>query len=348
MAALLRESLDAGAIGLSSGVFYATGAAADVDELALLASHRRRGGRRLHDAHPQRDERHLRGARRGVRHGAARQRAGRDLASQVRGAAELGPHRGDARAHRRGARAPTRSASTPTRTSPARRSCAPTWSTASSTSSSRGRRRIRRWRRGISRTSPRSGAARSRKRASGCSPAAHATSRCARTTCSACCAIPATMIGSDGLPHDRHPHPRLWGTFPRVLGHYSRDLALFPLEIAVHKMTGLSARRFNLRERGELRDGWFADVCLFDPATVADVATFERTAGDIPRHRPRDRQWRHRALQRANGAETRRTIPVVPTRLSLRGTKSRRRGRTKPKSAEPRCPIPPRRRSTCP
>ena len=48
---------------------------------------------------------------------------------------------------------------------------------------------------------------------------------------------PATMIGSDGLPHDQHPHPRLWGTFPRVLGHYSRDLGLFPLETAVHKMT---------------------------------------------------------------------------------------------------------------
>ena len=87
---------------------------------------------------------------------------------------------------------------------------------------------------------------------------------------------PATMIGSDGLPHDRHPHPRLWGTFPRVLGHYSRDLELFPLEIAVHKMTGLSARRFNLQQRGELRAGWFADVCVFDPATIHDVATFEQ------------------------------------------------------------------------
>ena len=87
---------------------------------------------------------------------------------------------------------------------------------------------------------------------------------------------PATMIGSDGLPHDQHPHPRLWGTFPRVLGHYSRDLGLFPLETAVHKMTGLSARRFNLQERGELHAGWFADVCIFDPATVHDVATFEQ------------------------------------------------------------------------
>jgi N-acyl-D-amino-acid deacylase len=87
---------------------------------------------------------------------------------------------------------------------------------------------------------------------------------------------PATMIGSDGLPHDLHPHPRLWGTFPRVLGHYSRDLELFPLETAVHKMTGLSARRFNLCDRGELRAGAFADVCVFDPATVLDVATFDQ------------------------------------------------------------------------
>jgi N-acyl-D-amino-acid deacylase len=86
---------------------------------------------------------------------------------------------------------------------------------------------------------------------------------------------PATMIGSDGLPHDRHPHPRLWGTFPRVLGHYSRDLGLFPLEIAVHKMTGLSARRFRLADRGQIRTGCFADITLFDADTVGDAATFE-------------------------------------------------------------------------
>jgi N-acyl-D-amino-acid deacylase len=87
---------------------------------------------------------------------------------------------------------------------------------------------------------------------------------------------PATMIGSDGLPHDRHPHPRLWGTFPRVLGHYSRDLGLFPLETAVHKMTGLSARQFRLVDRGEIRAGAYADVVVFDAATIRDTATFER------------------------------------------------------------------------
>lgn len=83
-----------------------------------------------------------------------------------------------------------------------------------------------------------------------------------------------TMIGSDGLPNDPLPHPRLWGAFPRVLGHYSRDLALFPLEVAVHKMTGLSARRFGLAGRGEIRQDYHADLVLFDPATVADRGTF--------------------------------------------------------------------------
>ena len=84
----------------------------------------------------------------------------------------------------------------------------------------------------------------------------------------------ATMIGSDGLPHDKHPHPRLWGTFPRVLGHYARDQGLFPLETAVHKMTGLSARQFNLSQRGEIAPGNFADLVVFDPARVIDRATF--------------------------------------------------------------------------
>jgi N-acyl-D-amino-acid deacylase len=88
-------------------------------------------------------------------------------------------------------------------------------------------------------------------------------------------AFPPTMIGSDGVPHDAHPHPRLWGTFPRVLGHYCRDEKLFDLETAIHKMTGLTARNFGLKDRGTLRPGGFADVTLFDPATVADRATFK-------------------------------------------------------------------------
>jgi N-acyl-D-amino-acid deacylase len=88
-------------------------------------------------------------------------------------------------------------------------------------------------------------------------------------------AFEPTMIGSDGLPHDSFPHPRLWATFPRVLGHYSRKLGLFTLEQAVHKMTGLTARTFGLEDRGVLRPGAFADITLFDAATVDEGATFE-------------------------------------------------------------------------
>jgi N-acyl-D-amino-acid deacylase len=87
-----------------------------------------------------------------------------------------------------------------------------------------------------------------------------------------------TMIGSDGLPHDTHPHPRLWGAFPRVLGHYCRELGLFSLEEAVRRMTGLSAARFGLSGRGILAAGAYADITVFDPETVADRATFEAPA----------------------------------------------------------------------
>jgi N-acyl-D-amino-acid deacylase len=89
-------------------------------------------------------------------------------------------------------------------------------------------------------------------------------------------AHPGAMIGSDGIPFDTHPHPRLWGTFPRVLGHYSRDLKLFPLEDAVRRMTSYSAQRFHLTKRGEVKPGFYADLCIFDPATVIDTATFDK------------------------------------------------------------------------
>jgi N-acyl-D-amino-acid deacylase len=85
-----------------------------------------------------------------------------------------------------------------------------------------------------------------------------------------------TMIGSDGLPHDARPHPRLWGTFPRVLGHYSRELKLFPLEAAVRKMTGLPAQTFGLKDRGVLREGAYADIALFDAGTVNEAGTWEQ------------------------------------------------------------------------
>ncbi len=93
---------------------------------------------------------------------------------------------------------------------------------------------------------------------------------------------PSTMIGSDGIPAlDGRPHPRLYGTFARVLGHYARDLGLFSLEEAVYRMTGFPAAKFGFRDRGLLRTGMIADLVLFDPKTVIDVGTYED-----PKHPP--------------------------------------------------------------
>lgn len=88
-------------------------------------------------------------------------------------------------------------------------------------------------------------------------------------------AHPLSMIGSDGLPHDQHPHPRLWGAFPRVLARYWREQQLFSLETAIYKMSGLSARNFRLHQRGQLQVGWYADVVVLDPNRVRDAATYE-------------------------------------------------------------------------
>jgi dihydroorotase/N-acyl-D-amino-acid deacylase len=91
-------------------------------------------------------------------------------------------------------------------------------------------------------------------------------------------AHPQTMIASDGRlssPGEGVPHPRAYGTFPRVLGHYVREARVLTLETAVHKMTGMPAARLGLADRGRLREGAFADVVIFDPATVSDRATFE-------------------------------------------------------------------------
>lgn len=87
---------------------------------------------------------------------------------------------------------------------------------------------------------------------------------------------PLTMIGSDGLAHDAHPHPRLWGTFPRILGRYVRQQNLLTLEAAVHKMTGLSARRFGLAHRGLVAPGFHADLVTFDASSIIDLATYQQ------------------------------------------------------------------------
>jgi N-acyl-D-amino-acid deacylase len=88
---------------------------------------------------------------------------------------------------------------------------------------------------------------------------------------------PHTMIASDGRlsqPGEGHPHPRAYGTFPRVLGEYVREQKLMPLETAIYKMTGMPARRLGLSDRGSIRSGAFADIVILDPATVKDQATF--------------------------------------------------------------------------
>jgi N-acyl-D-aspartate/D-glutamate deacylase len=87
-------------------------------------------------------------------------------------------------------------------------------------------------------------------------------------------AHPSTMIGSDGVPTGGKPHPRLYGCFARVLGRYVRDERVLDLPTALHRMTGMPAAKFQLRDRGAVRAGAFADLVVFDPARIDDVATY--------------------------------------------------------------------------
>ena len=94
---------------------------------------------------------------------------------------------------------------------------------------------------------------------------------------------PETLVGSDGNCVATHgmtsqgmPHPRFYGTFPRVLGHYVHEEKLVPLELALHKMTGATAKALKLADRGFLREGLRADVAIFDPADFRDLATYEQ------------------------------------------------------------------------
>ena len=83
-------------------------------------------------------------------------------------------------------------------------------------------------------------------------------------------------VAPDGPFGTQSAHPRAYGTFARILGHYARDLKLFPLEFAVRKMTSLAAQRVGLSDRGLLKAGMAADITVFDPASVGDKATFEQ------------------------------------------------------------------------
>ncbi len=90
---------------------------------------------------------------------------------------------------------------------------------------------------------------------------------------------PQTCIASDAWspkPTELRPHPRMFGTFPRALGHYAREKQLLSIPTAVHRMTGLPARRLGLTDRGLLQEGAWADITVFDPETVIDRATYEK------------------------------------------------------------------------
>jgi N-acyl-D-aspartate/D-glutamate deacylase len=93
---------------------------------------------------------------------------------------------------------------------------------------------------------------------------------------------PSVLVGSDGtslapygITGQGKPHPRFYGTFPRLLGHYVRDVGLLSLPQAIYKMTGGSAAALGLVDRGLLREGYHADITIFDPEQVADRATFD-------------------------------------------------------------------------
>jgi N-acyl-D-amino-acid deacylase len=85
---------------------------------------------------------------------------------------------------------------------------------------------------------------------------------------------PQTNLSSDGARDE--PHPRGYGAFPRYLGRYVRERKVLPLEEAVHRMTSLAAEHMGIKDRGRITPGMFADLVLFDPATVIDRATPQR------------------------------------------------------------------------
>jgi N-acyl-D-aspartate/D-glutamate deacylase len=87
--------------------------------------------------------------------------------------------------------------------------------------------------------------------------------------------LDASVTALDGPLYDPYPHPRAFGSMPRFLGHYVRDLHLISLEQAIRKISSLPAQREHLQDRGLLKVGFFADITIFDPATIRDNATYE-------------------------------------------------------------------------
>jgi N-acyl-D-aspartate/D-glutamate deacylase len=92
---------------------------------------------------------------------------------------------------------------------------------------------------------------------------------------------PSALVGSDGnciadygVTSQGMPHPRFYGTFPRIIGRYVHEQQLLPLEQAIRKMTGATAQALRLRDRGLLREGYRADITIFDPADFKDRATY--------------------------------------------------------------------------
>jgi N-acyl-D-amino-acid deacylase len=274
MRAIVAESLDAGAIGLSTGLFYAPASAAPTEEvIELCAPLRARGA--LYVTHMRDEADHLLesleetfriGREAGVpafishhkaagvkNHGRTRQ----SLAA-IEAAMRAQPVALDAY--------PYAASSTVLRWDMAARASKTlvTWSKAQPELAGRTLQEVA----GLMGCAPQEAAARLQ-------PAGAVYFQMSEEDVRRVLAFAPTMIGSDGLPHDVHPHPRLWGTFPRVLGHYARDEGLFTLEQAVHKMTGLSARNFGLEARGLVAQGAYADLTLFDAARIRDAATFE-------------------------------------------------------------------------
>jgi N-acyl-D-amino-acid deacylase len=275
MRAIVAESLDAGAIGLSTGLFYAPASAAPTEEvIELCAPLRARGA--LYVTHMRDEADHLLesleetfriGREAGVpafishhkaagvkNHGRTRQ----SLAA-IEAAMRAQPVALDAY--------PYAASSTVLRWDMAARASKTlvTWSKAQPELAGRTLQEVA----GLMGCAPQEAAARLQ-------PAGAVYFQMSEEDVRRVLAFAPTMIGSDGLPHDVHPHPRLWGTFPRVLGHYARDEGLFTLEQAVHKMTGLSARNFGLRGRGLVAPGAFADLTLFDAGRIRDAASFEQ------------------------------------------------------------------------